>query len=92
MEVLGVAEHQPAQLAALFRDLATAAPAAMYRAGPTLVFAVLGQARANRADQPRGRKPPVREAAHALGASEAPWTYPPPAPCAGRPIRLCNLF
>jgi hypothetical protein len=45
-EALGVAERQPAQLAALFQTW-RGAPAAMYRAGPTLVFAVLGQARAN---------------------------------------------
>ncbi|MDL9999033.1 hypothetical protein QTI24_10505 [Variovorax sp. J22P240] len=45
-EALGVAEHQPARLSALFQTW-RGAPAAMYRAGPTLVFAVLGQARAN---------------------------------------------
>ncbi|MGJ7507419.1 hypothetical protein [Variovorax sp. GT1P44] len=45
-EVLGVADHQPAQLAATFQTW-RAAPAALYRAPPTLVFAVLGQARAN---------------------------------------------
>jgi hypothetical protein len=45
-EVLEVDKRQPAQLANLFaawnRD-----PGGMYRAAPTLVFAVLGQARAN---------------------------------------------
>lgn len=45
-EALGVAERQPAQLAALFQTW-RGAPAELYRASPTLVFAVLGQARAN---------------------------------------------
>ncbi|MDM0018910.1 hypothetical protein [Variovorax saccharolyticus] len=45
-EALGVADRQPAQLAATFRTW-RGAPAALYRAPPTLVFAVLGQARAN---------------------------------------------
>lgn len=45
-EALGVAQRQPARLAALFTAWRRA-PADMYRAAPTLVFAVLGQARAN---------------------------------------------
>lgn len=45
-EVLGVAQRQPAQLDASF-SFWSAQPAAMYRAAPSLVFAVLGQARAN---------------------------------------------
>lgn len=45
-EALGVAQRQPAQLHALF-GMWRQAPAAMYRAAPSLVFAVLGQARAN---------------------------------------------
>jgi hypothetical protein len=45
-EALGVARRQPAQLDALFSAWQRE-PAAMYRAAPSLVFAVLGQARAN---------------------------------------------
>ncbi len=45
-EALGVAQRQPAHLALLFR-LWSRAPQQMYRAPPTLVFAVLGQARAS---------------------------------------------
>jgi hypothetical protein len=45
-EALGVAQRQPAQLDALFSAWQQA-PVAMYRAAPSLVFAVLGQARAN---------------------------------------------
>lgn len=45
-EALGVADRQPARLAALFETW-RGAPAELYRASPTLVFAVLGQARAN---------------------------------------------
>lgn len=45
-EALSVAQRQPAQLDALFNAWQQA-PAAMYRAAPSLVFAVLGQARAN---------------------------------------------
>lgn len=45
-EALGVAERQPAQLDAQYR-VWQQRPAAMYRAAPSLVFAVLGQARAN---------------------------------------------
>ena len=45
-EILGVAERQPARLAGLFR-VWNRSPEAMYRAAPTLVFAVLGQARAD---------------------------------------------
>lgn len=45
-EALGVAQRQPAQLDALFSAWQQA-PATMYRAAPSLVFAVLGQARAN---------------------------------------------
>ncbi len=45
-EALDVAQRQPARLSALFETW-RGAPAEMYRAAPTLVFAVLGQARAN---------------------------------------------
>lgn len=45
-EALGVAERQPARLAALLRSW-NRSPAEMYRSPPTLVFAVLGQARAD---------------------------------------------
>ena len=44
-EALQTDERQPARLAALFQSW-RAAPAQMYRASPTLVFAVIGQARA----------------------------------------------
>ncbi|MFU2486295.1 hypothetical protein [Thauera sp. WH-1] len=46
VEVLDVAQRQPARLSALFRAWSRQ-PADMYRAPPTLVFAVLGQARAD---------------------------------------------
>jgi hypothetical protein len=55
-EVLGVTERQPARLAELFRAW-NRSPEAMYRAAPTLVFAVLGQARAD------GRLNPEEEGA-----------------------------
>lgn len=45
-EALDVAQRQPARLCALFAAWRRA-PADMYRAAPSLVFAVLGQARAN---------------------------------------------
>ena len=45
-EVLDVAQRQPQQLAARFEAWRNA-PAQMYRAAPSLVFAALGQARAN---------------------------------------------
>jgi hypothetical protein len=45
-EVLAVDERQPDRLAALFRAWCRL-PGAMYRASPTLAFAVLGQARAD---------------------------------------------
>ena len=45
-EVLEVGKRAPAQLALLFSAWARA-PAGMYRARPTLVFAALGQARAD---------------------------------------------
>ena len=45
-EALGVAERQPARLDAQY-SVWQRQPAAMYRAAPSLVFAVLGQARAN---------------------------------------------
>ena len=45
-EALDVAQRQPQQLAAQFETWRTA-PAQMYRAAPSMVFAVLGQARAN---------------------------------------------
>jgi hypothetical protein len=44
-EALGVDQRQPARLAQLF-DAWNADPAEMYRAAPSLVFAVIGQARA----------------------------------------------
>ncbi|MGE0275611.1 MAG: hypothetical protein AB7G68_03600 [Nitrospiraceae bacterium] len=46
MEALDVLGRQPARLASLFR-IWRSAPAAMYRAAPCLVFAVIGQARAD---------------------------------------------
>lgn len=46
LEVLGVSGRQPEGLMALFRAW-TRTPAEMYRNPPTLVFAVLGQARAD---------------------------------------------
>lgn len=54
-EVLAPAERQPLRLAALYRAW-SAAPQAMYRAAPSLVFAVIGQARAD------GRMSPEDEA------------------------------
>ncbi len=45
-EAMGVDQRQPARLDALF-DAWRRAPAQMYRAAPSMVFAVLGQARAN---------------------------------------------
>lgn len=47
IEVLDVSERQPVRLASTFR-IWNHSPAAMYRAAPTLTFAVLGQARADR--------------------------------------------
>jgi hypothetical protein len=44
-EALQTGDRQPAQLTELFRSW-RASPARMYRASPTLVFAVIGQARA----------------------------------------------
>ena len=46
VEVMAVHQRQPALLASLFRRW-SAAPQRMYQAAPTLVFAVLGQARAS---------------------------------------------
>jgi|GEM_PF-6206172 len=46
VEAMAVHTRQPAMLARLFRSW-TLAPAQMYEATPTLVFAVLGQARAS---------------------------------------------
>lgn len=46
VDALDVAQRQPARLAALYRAW-TRAPAQMYRAPPSLVFAVLGQARSD---------------------------------------------
>jgi hypothetical protein len=46
VDVLATSERQPAHLARLYRDWCDA-PAAMYRAAPSLVFAVIGQARAD---------------------------------------------
>ena len=45
-DVLGSAERQPQHLARLYRHW-SADPQAMYRASPSLVFAVIGQARAD---------------------------------------------
>ncbi len=46
IEALDVLKRQPARLASLFQ-IWRKAPAAMYRAAPSLVFAVIGQARAD---------------------------------------------
>ncbi len=46
VEVLNVGQRQPARLAALF-NLWRRTPAAMYQAAPSLVFAAIGQARAD---------------------------------------------
>ena len=46
VEVMQVRRRQPAQLERLFRAW-SGVPAQMYRAAPSLVFAVIGQARAN---------------------------------------------
>jgi hypothetical protein len=46
VEVMQVHKRQPATLERLFRNW-NAVPAQMYRAAPSLVFAVIGQARAN---------------------------------------------
>jgi hypothetical protein len=46
MEVMDTAQRRPARLAALYRQWG-ANPADMYRAPPVLVFAVIGQARAD---------------------------------------------
>jgi hypothetical protein len=46
VEVMQVRRRQPVQLERLFRAW-NVIPAQMYRAGPSLVFAVIGQARAN---------------------------------------------
>jgi hypothetical protein len=56
VEALGVTERQPARLAALFREW-NQSPEEMYRAPPTLVFAVLGQATAD------GQVTPTEESA-----------------------------
>jgi hypothetical protein len=47
MEVMGVGPRQPARLSE-FYQLWNATPPQMYRASPSLVFAVMGQARADR--------------------------------------------
>lgn len=52
-EALAVGERQPRRLAALYRRWCQA-PAEAYLAPPTLVFAVLGQARANAQLSPEG--------------------------------------
>jgi hypothetical protein len=46
LEVMDVAQRQPARLTSLYRQWG-ANPSEMYRAPPILVFAVIGQARAN---------------------------------------------
>jgi hypothetical protein len=46
LEVMDVGQRQPARLAALYRQWGTN-PSEMYRAPPVLVFAVIGQARAD---------------------------------------------
>jgi hypothetical protein len=46
MEVMDLAPRQPARLAALYREWGVD-PSKMYRASPILVFAVIGQARAD---------------------------------------------
>lgn len=45
-EVLKTAQQQPARLSALYRNWQTNPPE-MYRASPSLVFAVIGQARSD---------------------------------------------
>ena len=50
-EVLGVAERQPVRLQALYSEWGRS-PADMYRAAPSLAFAVIGQARADGAISP----------------------------------------
>ena len=64
-EVLEVQRRQPEQLAVLFARW-QASPADMYQAAPTLVFAVLGQARAE------GRLTPEEEA-HLFGKLLTHW-------------------
>ncbi len=56
VQALGVTERQPARLTGLYHDWYRS-PAGMYRASPSLVFAVIGQARAD------GRISPEDEAA-----------------------------
>ncbi len=51
IEVMDVAQRQPARLGALYRQWG-ANPPEMYRASPILVFAVIGQARADGAISP----------------------------------------
>ena len=46
IEALDIRERQPARLVALYRNRPTA-PWRMYRTAPSLVFAALGQARAD---------------------------------------------
>ncbi len=46
LEVMDIGPRQPARLAKLYREWG-ASPSKMYRAPPTLVFAVIGQARAD---------------------------------------------
>ncbi len=64
-EALGTAERQPQRLARLFGHW-SAQPAAMYRSAPSLVFAVIGQARAD------GRVSPEDES-HLLGKLLTHW-------------------
>jgi len=64
-EALGTEERQPWQLAQLYRHWCRA-PRAMYRAAPSLVFAVIGQARAD------GRVSPEAES-HLLGKLLTHW-------------------
>ena len=64
-DALGIAERQPAQLARLFQQWC-ASPRAMYAAPPSLVFAVIGQARAD------GQASPEQES-HLLGRLLTHW-------------------
>jgi hypothetical protein len=87
LEVMNVEERQPAQLQSLFRSWRRN-PARMYRAPPSLVFAVIGQARAD------GRLGPEDESA-LLGKLLNHWalrsTLDVSAVCSRRPPRAAPL-
>ena len=71
IEALDIRERQPARLVALYRNWLTA-PWRMYRTAPSLVFAALGQARADGRLNARGREPAPHQAPHPLGDTEQP--------------------